>query len=132
MYTIKTNKTFPIRNTTYEIIDNKIFFLTVQKLEVDKLGIIATGYYYYKKIEVVNEVEVETIVKLKPVDNRTVLPWYNISQIEAYVLPVLSVATLTEAILQRVLEFTQLQLTQESGQNFEILIEDWDFTNLDE
>lgn len=131
MYTIKTNKTFPIRNTTYEIVENKIIFLTVQKLEVDKLGIIATGYYYYKKIEVVNEVEVETIIKLKPDDNRTVLPWYNISQIEAYVLPVLSVATLTEAILQRVLEFTQLQLTQESGQNFNILIEDWDFTNLD-
>lgn len=51
MLTICTNKAFPIRNTTYEIIDNKVIFLTVQKIEMNKNEVVATGFYYYKKTD---------------------------------------------------------------------------------
>ena len=123
MLTIHTNKAFPIRNSTYEIIDNQIIYLTVQKIELDKNNVVATGFYFYKKTEIVNEVEIETIIKLK--DNRTILSWDMIEYVESQMLQSMNHVNYQSANYQRLREFTQIQLQQESGQNFEITFNDW-------
>ena len=128
MLTIHTNKTFPIRNSTYEIIDNKIIYLTVQKLELDKNNVVATGYYFYKKVEIIDDVEIETIVKLK--DNRTILSWDVIAYLESQALQSMDGVNYQSANYQRLREFTQIQLQQESGQNFEITFNDWDWNSI--
>jgi len=117
MITISTNKAIDIRNTTYEIIDSKIISLTVQKIEQDLNGVIATGFYYYTNDE-------GLVVKLK--DNRTYLSWDDIQGVESAVLQPMTNINYKEANFQRLMEFTVLRLTQESGQNFGINIEDWD------
>ena len=128
MLTVNTNKQFPIRNSTYEIIDNKVIYLTVQKLELDKNNIVAIGYYFYKKTEIIDDVEIEIIVKLK--DNRTTLPWSTIAYVEGQVLAEMDNVNYQSANYQRLREFTQIQLQQESGQNFEITFNDWDWNSL--
>lgn len=128
MITLNTNKRFPILNSTYEIIDNKIIYLTVQKLELDKNNLVAIGYYFYKKVEIIGDVEIETIVKLK--DNRTILSWDVIAYVESQALQSMDGVNYQSANYQRLREFTQIQLQQESGQNFEIQFNDWDWDSL--
>jgi len=116
MITISTNKLINIRNTTYEIIDSKIVNLTIQKIEQDINGVTATGFYYYTNDE-------DIVVKLK--DNRTYFSWIDIQGVEASVLQPMTNINYKDANFQRLMEFTVLKLTQESGQNFGINIEDW-------
>ena len=117
MITISTNKAIDIRNTTYEIIDSKIISLTVQRIEQDLNGVIATGFYYYINDE-------GLVIKLK--DNRTYLSWDDIQVVELSILQPMTDVNYKEANFKRLKEFTVLRLTQESGQNFGINIEDWD------
>jgi hypothetical protein len=119
MITISTNKLIDIRNTTYEIIDSKIVSLSIQKIEQNSLGVIATGFYHYTNDEGI-------VVKLK--DNRTYLSWDDVQGVELGMLQPMTNINYKEANFQRLREFTILRLTQESGQNFGINIEDWDLS----
>lgn len=128
MITLNTNKSFPIQNSTYEIIDNQVIYLTVQKLELDKNNVVAIGFYFYKKVEIIDDVEIETIVKLK--DNRTILSWNAIANVENIALQPMNDVSYQSSNYQRLREFTQIQLQQESGQNFEITFNDWDWNSI--
>lgn len=117
MITINTNREIEIRNTTYEVIDSKIVSLSIQKIEQDLNGVTATGFYYYTNNE-------GMVVKLK--DNRTYMSWDAIQEVEFNVLQPMTDVNYKEANFERLMSFTILRLTQESGQNFGINIEDWD------
>jgi hypothetical protein len=117
MITINTNKEIDIRNTTYEIIDSKIISLSIQKIEQDINGVTATGFYYYTN-------DNNIVVKLK--DNKTYMSWDDIQEVEFNVLQPMADVNYKEANFERLMQFTILRLTQESGQNFGINIEDWD------
>lgn len=117
MVTISTNREIDIRNTTYEVIDSKIVSLSIQKIEQDLNGVTATGFYYYTNNE-------GMVVKLK--DNKTYMSWDDIQEVEFNVLQPMTDVNYKEANFERLMSFTVLRLTQESGQNFGINIEDWD------
>ena len=117
MITINTNKEIDIRNATYEIIDSKIVSLSVQKIEQDLNGVTATGFYYYTN-------DNNIVVKLK--DNKTYMSWDDIQEIEFNTLQPMTDVNYKEANFERLMTFTILKLTEESGQNFGINIEDWD------
>lgn len=128
MLTIKTNKPFNILDISYNVIDTTTIYLTVENLYMDRNGITAKGYYYYKKIETVEEVEVETVIKLRNIT--TIMSWDMVSYVEGAQLPPIDSPQLLNAVLERVMQFTVIQLTMEDGQNFGTHIEDWDFTPL--
>jgi len=117
MITISTNKNIDIRNTTYEIIDSKIVSLSIQKIEQDLNGVTATGFYYYTN-------DNNMVIKLK--DNKTYMSWEQIEEAEFNGIPPMTDVNYKEANFERLMTFTILKLTQESGQNFGINIEDWD------
>ena len=116
MLTINTNKVKPIYNDRFKLLGEYIIYLTIQYLEMDNNNVTATGYYYY-----INENN--DIVKLK--DTKTFMLWDTVVSLETILNPI-NVTTLKEAILQRVQEFTLLKLTEESGENFGTVIEDWE------
>lgn len=127
MITINTNVTKPIYNDRSKLIGNYIIYLTIQNLEMDTNNVTASGFYYYiKEVSIVNEnnetIITDEIVKLNP--TRTTLTWETIGSVETILNPI-DVASLKDAVLQRVQEFTIIQLTQESGENFGTTIEDW-------
>ena len=128
MITIKTNKPFDILDISYNVIDNKDIYLTIENLYMDRNDITAKGYYYHKKTEIQEEVEVEIITKLRNIT--TLMSWDMVSYVEGTQLPPISSSQLKDAVLGRVLQFTIIQLTMESGQNFKTTIDDWDFTPL--
>lgn len=128
MLTIKTNKPFNILDISYNVIDNTPIYLTIENLYMDRNSITAKGYYYYKKIETAEEVEVETVVKLRNIT--TIMSWDMVSYVEGAQLPPIDSPQLLNAVLERVMQFTVIQLTMEDGQNFGTHIEDWDFTPL--
>lgn len=128
MLTIKTNKPFNILDISYNVIDNTPMYLTIENLYMDRNSITAKGYYYYKKIETVEEVEVETVIKLRNIT--TIMSWDMVSYVEGAQLPPIDSSQLLNAVLERVIQFTVIQLTMEDGQNFGTHIEDWDFTPL--
>lgn len=117
MITINTNRPIDIRNATYEVIDSKIVSLSVQKIEQDINGVIAKGFYYYTNNEGI-------VVKLK--DNLTYLSWDDVQATEISQLQPMNNINYKDANFQRLMEFTVIKLTEESGQNFGINIEDWD------
>ena len=53
MLTIKTNKPFNILDISYNVIDNKDIYLTIENLYMDRNSVTAKGYYYYKKDETI-------------------------------------------------------------------------------
>lgn len=128
MLTIKTNKPFNILDISYNVIDNTPIYLTIENLYMDRNSITAKGYYYYKKIETVEEVEVETVIKLRNIT--TPMSWDMVTYVEGTQLPPINSSQLKDAVLERVMQFTVIQLTMENGQNFGTQIEDWDFTPL--
>lgn len=119
MITISTNREIEIRNITYEVMFSKIVSLSIQKIEQDINGVTATGFYYYTDDEGI-------VVKLK--DNRTYMTWDQIAEVEFNGIPPMTDVNYKEANFERLREFTILKLTQESGQNFGINIEDWDLS----
>jgi hypothetical protein len=128
MITIKTNKPFNILDISYNVIDNKDIYLTIENLYMDRNDITARGYYYYKKPETVDGVEVETIYNLRPVN--TIMSWDMVAYVEENQLPPIDASQLKDAVLERVLQFTVIQLTIEDGENFGTTLQDWDFTPL--
>jgi len=117
MITIKTKTEFPIRNSTYEIIGSKIISLSIQKIEQDSNGVTAFGFYHYTD-------SYGSIIKLK--DNKTYMDWLTIYQIETDVLEPMNNVNYQDASFKRISDFMILKLTEESGTNFGINIEDWD------
>jgi hypothetical protein len=95
---------------------------------MDINSVTAKGYYYYKKIETIDSVDVETVIKLRNIT--TIMSWEMVGYVEETQLPPISSSELLNAVLERVIQFTVIQLTIESGQNFGTTIEDWDFTPL--
>ena len=128
MLTIKTNKPFDILDISYNVIYNKEIYLTIENLYMDRNDITAKGYYYYKIPEILNEVEVEKVVKLRNIT--TLMSWNTVAYVEIAQLPPINSLALLNSILERVTQFTVIQLTMENGQNFKTHIEDWDFTLL--
>ena len=128
MITIKTNKPFNILDISYNVIDNKDIYLTIENLYMDRNTVTAKGYYYYKTTETIDEIEVETVIKLRNIT--TPMSWDMVAYAEENQLPPIDASQLKDAVLERVLQFTVIQLTMEDGQNFGTTIEDWDFTPL--
>lgn len=128
MITIKTNKPFNILDISYNVIDSKDIYLTIENLYMDSNNITAKGYYYYKKTETIDEIEVETIIKLR--DTTTLMNWDMVAYVEGTQLPPIDTSQLKDAVLERILQFTVIQLTMEDGQNFGTTIGDWNFNNL--
>ena len=128
MLTIKTNKPFNILDISYNVIDNKDIYLTIENLYMDINSVIAKGYYYYKKTEVIDGNDVETVIKLRNIT--TIMSWGMVGYVEETQLPPISSSELLNAVLERVMQFTVIQLTIEDGQNFGTHIGDWDFTPL--
>lgn len=117
MITINTNKEIEIRNITYEVMFSKIVSLSIQKVEQDINGVTATGFYYCTD-------DNGMVVKLK--DNKTYMSWEQIAEAEFNGMPPMTDVNYQEANFERLMTFTILKLTEESGQNFGINIEDWD------
>jgi hypothetical protein len=117
MITINTKKEIEIRNATYEVIDSKVVTLSVQNITQDRNGVTANGFYYYTTDD-------GNIVKLK--DNRTYMTWDEIQEAEFNSLKPMTDVNYKEANFERLREFVILKITEESGKNFGILIEDWD------
>jgi phage gp45-like len=117
MITINTKKEIEIRNATYEVIDSKVVTLSVQNITQDRNVVTANGFYYYTNND-------GDAVKLK--DNRTYMSWDQIEEIEFNSLQPMTDVNYKEANFERLKEFVVLKLTEESGKNFGILIEDWD------
>lgn len=117
MITIKTKTEFPIRNTSYEVIDSKIISLSIQKIEQDSNGVTAFGLYHYTD-------SYGSIVKLR--DSKTYMDWETIYNVETDTLEPMNNVNYQEASFKRINDFMILKLTEESGKNFGINIEDWD------
>ena len=117
MITINTKKEIEIRNATYEVIDSKVVTLSVQNITQDRNGVTASGFYYYTTDD-------GNIVKLK--DNRTYMSWEEIEEVEFNNIKPMTDVNYKEANFERLREFVILKITEESGKNFGILIEDWD------
>lgn len=128
MLTIKTNKPFDILDISYNVIYNKEIYLTIENLYMDRNSVIAKGYYYYKTYETIEEIEVEKVVKLRNIT--TPMSWNMVAYVETTQLPPINSSQLLDSVLERVMQFTIIQLTMEDGQNFGTLIADWDFTPL--
>jgi hypothetical protein len=128
MLTIKTNKPFNILDISYNVIDTTTIYLTIENLYMDKNSVIAKGYYYYKTYETIEEIEVEKVVKLRNIT--TPMSWDMVAYVETAQLPPINSSQLLDSVLERVMQFTIIQLTMEDGQNFGTLIADWDFTPL--
>lgn len=117
MVTIKTNKVKTIYNERFKAIGDFFLYITIRELILNENDTTAIGFYYY----IDNN---EQLVKLK--DFQTKLNWSDIQYVEENILQPLSTIDLKNAVLQRIQEFTVIQLTQESGENFGTVIEDWD------
>jgi hypothetical protein len=93
--------------------------LVIDRIEIDNNNIKASGYYY--RLGENNEV-----IKLSELGNSAFKLWDEVEQVEnAYLENFDSTKSLKANILQRVKEFTHLQLAEESGQNWGIIVQDW-------
>jgi hypothetical protein len=128
MITIKTNKPFNILDISYNVINSTLIYLTIENLYMDRNTVTAKGYYYYKTTETIDEIEVETVIKLRNIT--TPMSWDMVAYVEGAQLPPIDSSQLKDAVLERVLQFTIIQLNIENGQNFKTTIEDWDITPL--
>ena len=119
MLKLRTKTNFPIptkRGSSLGVIR-----FIIDKIEVDENNITAIGYYYYLD-------ENSNVFKLDKSNN--IKLWEEVTQIEAAYLPeFVSKVSLKENILQRLNEFTNLQMTTESGENFGTFPEDWEIDN---
>jgi len=116
MITIKTNKVKTIYNERFKVIGDFFLYITVRELILNENDTTAIGFYYY--LDNNNQ-----LVKLK--DFQTKLDWNSVQYVEENMLQPLTTTDLKNTVLQRIQEFTIIQLTQESGENFGTVIEDW-------
>jgi hypothetical protein len=118
MIQLRTKKEFSI--PTKRGVVSGIIRFTIDKLEVDINNITPKGYYYYFD-------ENNIVVKLDNLGSNSMKQWELIEQVETNLLNPLGSATSLKAnILQRLEEFTMLQLTTESGENYGTTPDDWE------
>jgi hypothetical protein len=115
MIKLRTKTAFSIP-TKRGIITGVVRFI-IERLEIDINNIRAIGYYYYID-------ENNVVVKLDEVN--TLNQWDTVAMVENNVLnPLNDGVNLKANLLQRLREFTMLQLTTESGENYGTKPEDW-------
>lgn len=110
----KTNFTIPTKRGVIQ----GIVRLIIERIELDNNNIKPVGYYYC--LDENNEV-----VKLDEINSLN--QWETILSVEENLLnPLDSSFSLKANILQRLNEFTMLQLTTESGENYGTTPDDWE------
>jgi hypothetical protein len=116
MLKLRTKTEFPIPLKRGVI--QGIVRLIIERLEIDINNIRAIGYYYY--LDENNSVE-------KLDDIKSFEQWETILVTEQNLLnPISSQISLEAVLKQRVIEFTMLQLTKESGENYGTTPDDWE------
>jgi hypothetical protein len=116
MIQLRTKTVFSIP-TKRGIITGVVRFI-IDRLEIDINNIRAIGYYYYID-------EDNLVVKLDEVN--TLNQWETVTMIENNILnPLINSVSLKANLLQRLEEFTMLQLTTESGENYGTTPDDWE------
>jgi hypothetical protein len=116
MIKLRTKTEFSIP-TKRAIITGLVRFI-IERLEIDLNNIRAIGYYYYID-------EDNLVVKLDEVN--TLNQWDTVTMVENNVLnPLSDDISLKANVLQRLEEFTMLQLTNESGENYGTTPDDWE------
>lgn len=117
MLTLKTNTPFVIpfnRGVRTEYV-----YLTIERLDIDNNNVTPIGYYYFLD-------ENNTVNKLVDVARKPVL-WEHIEPAEYSVLEGLgSSVHLKDNLLQRLIEFTLIQLEMEGLTNFNIPYTNWE------
>jgi hypothetical protein len=116
MIKLRTKTAFSIP-TKRGIITGVVRFI-IERLEIDINNIRAIGYYYYID-------ENNVMVKLDEVN--TLNQWETVTMVENNVLnPLSDGISLKANVLQRLEEFTMLQLTTETGENYGTTPDDWE------
>lgn len=116
MKKLRTNKDFAIP-TKRGVVQGVVRFI-IDKLEIDINNITAIGYYYYLD-------ENNNVVVLDRVRSFNLCE--TVEAVETNLLnPLANSLSLKANILQRINEFTMLQLTTESGENYGTMPEDWE------
>ncbi len=94
--------------------------LVIDGVFFDNNTISPKGYYYYLD-------ENLSIIKLDALGTNAQKDWAIVAEVENNFLPDFSNArNLKENILQRLKEFTDLQMQQEIGENYNTTPEDWE------
>lgn len=101
-----------LTNATVRLIVDSLFF--------DINNCVVIGYYYYFDEE-------NNVVKLD--DFRFTNTWNIISQVENNILQPVTSQNIKDIILQRLFEFTMLQLQVEANQNYNTIDTDWELDN---
>lgn len=116
MLKLKTKTEFKVPTKRGLIIE--VVRLIIDKIELDDNNIKPTGYYYYLD-------ENKEVVKLDEINSFNL--WETISSVEINLLnPLNSAVSLKANIMQRLQEFTMLQLTTETGENYGTSPDDWE------
>jgi len=118
MITIKTNVAKAIKNERYKEVTQAVIYLRTQRLVIDENNATVEASYFYK-----NDVGEDIILS-----NTSV--FFTKEQVRAIQtkFPKIDTEDLFEAIDQRILEFTKMLLQQQSGDNYGILFDEWDFS----
>lgn len=110
----KTNFTLPTKRG----VINGIVRMIVERLEIDINNITAIGYYYFID-------ENQLIIKLDEIKSLNL--WSNVREVERSMLSTFNSTTDLKAnIIQRLEEFTMLQLTIEANENYGTIVNDWE------
>ena len=115
MITFKTTIEKPVFDSRQKLIGNFFIYITIQKISMDRNMINPEGFYYYKD-------ENNNVVMLDSFKN-TILDWNTVRYVEDNILNSPFVTqNLEDACKQRAKEMLLLRLTQENGENYEILV----------
>ncbi len=115
---IKLKTKTEVQIPTKRGIVSGIVHLIIERLEIDINNIRAKGYYYYID-------QYQKVVKLD--DINTLSQWVFIDSIEVNMLSALTdTVSLKANVMQRLNEFTILQLTTETGENYGTTPDDWE------
>lgn len=109
----KTEFEFPTKRGT----STGIIHMIVEGLIIDNNNVIPNGYYYYYDKDN-NPIKLDNIKHLEL--------WDNVTLAEDEIDPMPSTTSLKENLLFRLKQFTFLQLTTESGQNYNTIASDWE------
>ncbi len=112
-----TNKQFPVLDKRGKSIGDYYISLKVEEVIFNEVNAVCKGFYYY-----VNEnLETNVLDYFNIIFN-----WNEVMWIEDNMLPDISSPNLKDALFNRILEFTNLQLQVESGENYGTLYTDWE------
>lgn len=117
MITLKTTTPFTILFN--RVLRDEHIYLTIERLDIDNNNVTPIGYYYFLD-------ENNIVNKLVDVARKPVL-WEHIEPAEYTVLESLeSSVHLKDNLLQRLIEFTLIQLEMEGLTNFNIPYTNWE------